>query len=1697
MKRSKFTSFLFSMVFGLFITAGLSAQVAAGSADCQDEVNITLGDNCDFAFDSLLVNSWKPSCLYIKDADGTTLVSVGDGTTGDCDCAIEVDSVSITRDTFVKSYTSAPIEGWIKKCGTTDTMYVLNGSISSAVSAAQGANIDNDAYALAAGDGFTCTTFTGPQDTMSNGLVVVELAADASKLSISCSAGITTIKDTSFTIMSTDTIFCMKFDTTHVDRFNEFSHETPLQWYPGAVIASADAAAVTMTGSGTKIPLGADATSSYTYHAYNPDCSNWCWGDINFEYKNTHVVTGGTKTDTQCEDYTDYSRGADRDYVANDNAFGVEFPRSTDSIEFVLNEMADNCISYTVTKMDRVSGDLCDDIVHIRDFTIHHPHSKIDSYAGPSDTVVVQAMTVMGMATEVNWPERVVTLQCNLIGDDLSPTAIAEYYASCGKGIVTKGEAAVDLGPLFESQYMSPPSDLGLTGFANETMCDKVVANADYNNYGVKRAMPYLLAREREDKWLKSKLSALEKSNNTSGVTPAHYTVDSLAVPINPNLCNVVVSYWDHKVVLCVGEYKVLRTWNAIDWCNGSTQEFVQTIHVVDDVIDKTFTMAPVEAKADDPWSCKFAMTIPSPGYFDRCSNDYVSISVKVGSKSTSVGSSFSFPLGMSTVTYTLTDDCGNTAQTTLNVTVIDKYPPAMVCTDELNVTLTGTAEGGGTAKVTPDMLNAGSRAGCSGELSYWIGRKSDIDYRSSFIALKAQQDDEANLDLSTGIATAMAQVGLSSTAVELDCDDQESVDLVLFAYNTATGYYSWCWSTVTVENKIPPVIVCEDVPLDCGDSIHPDWTGYPHAYAVCGEVDLTWEDEENLDALCYKGTITRTWTDNISGVQCVQILTITDDELSDTQFDPKTIKWPLHNTGETLTERDIPTTEIIIYDNNTHGECNRYTYTDYAVYRGSTAAVNLFKCTMDDAFECTIGGTNEPTWTDPTCGLVGMTSTDEEFTFNDGVCYKILRHWVVIDWCTYDPKDPNSDEVDNSWFIKNICEDDEYFQFGSDVDVDGYYTFTQEIKVVDDTPPVITGENVEVGVGAGNKPDADGESEACEGSIDVTATAEDFCGGDLVDGAELDWTVTVEAGSGSGKIVYPTGSSNGGNDEGEVPSNEGDYSSHTVTVTGEAGDVVTLKWRVTDGCNNVAEAVTTVTFIDDKAPVLLCYQDLSTNAMSTNGEAEVWAGDYGKAYDCDGEEVAVWFLLDEDGNPTDDTDTGTLSSNVTFDCSDLDGNTAASVEFRVWAVDGEGNYSFCEVTLRIVDSNGYCDSDNSGASLVGNLFTEDNDAVELAEVFMGEKSMMTGVDGQYAFDNNVMGLNYALEAAKNDNHLNGVSTLDLVLIQKHILGLDQLDSPFKVIAADINNDANVSAIDLVDLRKVILGITNEFTNNTSWRFGDGAQTFEDEFNPFPTFQEAINVDFLTADSDNDFIAIKVGDVSGNAIANRLMTDSRSNTNVAFAANDQLVNAGEIVSVSFNSNDFNGMNAFQFTLNTAGLEFTNAISGALEMSKENVAVFDGQLTAAWTSVEAVSTGDELFTLEFRALTDTRLSNAISMTSSITDARAYNSELERFNTTLVFNTEEGSTVGAAFELMQNSPNPFQNATTIGFNLGEAGPATLTVFDVTGKTVRVEAGNFDRGYNEVSLTKSELGTSGVLYYQLESGDFTATRKMILID
>jgi len=120
-------------------------------------------------------------------------------------------------------------------------------------------------------------------------------------------------------------------------------------------------------------------------------------------------------------------------------------------------------------------------------------------------------------------------------------------------------------------------------------------------------------------------------------------------------------------------------------------------------------------------------------------------------------------------------------------------------------------------------------------------------------------------------------------------------------------------------------------------------------------------------------------------------------------------------------------------------------------------------------------------------------------------------------------------------------------------------------------------------------------------------------------------------------------------------------------------------------------------------------------------------------------------------------------------------------------------------------------------------------------------------------------------------NHINGVSTFDLVLISKHILGIEPLMNPYKMIAADANKSGSITTFDIVELRKLILGVYTELPDNTSWRFVDKAYSFPNPSNPFANvFPENIFKSFPTTDLLNnfDFIAIKIGDLNGNAVAN-------------------------------------------------------------------------------------------------------------------------------------------------------------------------------------------------------------------------------------
>jgi len=61
-----------------------------------------------------------------------------------------------------------------------------------------------------------------------------------------------------------------------------------------------------------------------------------------------------------------------------------------------------------------------------------------------------------------------------------------------------------------------------------------------------------------------------------------------------------------------------------------------------------------------------------------------------------------------------------------------------------------------------------------------------------------------------------------------------------------------------------------------------------------------------------------------------------------------------------------------------------------------------------------------------------------------------------------------------------------------------------------------------------------------------------------------------------------------------------------------------------------------------------------------------------------------------------------------------------------------------------------------------------------------------------------------------------GLSGLDIVTMRKHILGFEELTTPWQLIAADVTGEGNSSSLDIVRLRKVILGFEDEFPNMLS-----------------------------------------------------------------------------------------------------------------------------------------------------------------------------------------------------------------------------------------------------------------------------------------
>jgi len=145
--------------------------------------------------------------------------------------------------------------------------------------------------------------------------------------------------------------------------------------------------------------------------------------------------------------------------------------------------------------------------------------------------------------------------------------------------------------------------------------------------------------------------------------------------------------------------------------------------------------------------------------------------------------------------------------------------------------------------------------------------------------------------------------------------------------------------------------------------------------------------------------------------------------------------------------------------------------------------------------------------------------------------------------------------------------------------------------------------------------------------------------------------------------------------------------------------------------------------------------------------------------------------------------------------------------------------------------------------------------------------STTTGAAGTFTFP--VAGMQDSLWVTpfRNDNAGNGISTFDVILLRRHILNISQLDSPYKLLAADVNNSGSITTLDMIIIQRIILGTESAFTAVPSWRFVPQNYVFPDPANPFGAFPPSSGYLFTFPNpaAEIRFIGIKSGDLNGSA----------------------------------------------------------------------------------------------------------------------------------------------------------------------------------------------------------------------------------------
>ena len=1175
--------------------------------------------------------------------------------------------------------------------------------------------------------------------------------------------------------------------------------------------------------------------------------------------------------------------------------------------------------------------------------------------------------------------------------------------------------------------------------------------------------------------------------------------------------CNTIVTFEDIILPRIGCTQRIMRRWSVNEWhCQGERDTtFTQLIEITDNqgpvltnclsTLDlNTNVLIPAPGGNYGDFSCGARVQLPVPDAVDNCSSDIsIDVTFPDGHIPNYDGSELSLPMGTNVVLYTVYDECFNSSTCHTAVNIVDNTPPIAICDQNTTVSLTS----GGTATVKPESFNDGSYDDC--KLHCTLVRRMDpstCECRTpeicelTFLGNRGGSNYYlSNYRISGTIAENRA-ASYGGGLVEFESPEEEAYvvaevrkiwsdrfwtgikrngNTFLTADHSPLPYTNWAPDQPSLglgEDcvMVTPGNVWNDA--SCASEQRyvlelPEGCGFSNGARFCCEdagsshmvvlrvvdfygnhndcmVNINVQDKSapsltcppnrtvNCDYIFDSNDLDRAFGAISIGESCgANIRTTVTDDFSECSIGTLTRVWEALAGSEPGAQVVSHCKQIITFTND-----DRFNGDDIVC---PESEIVLSGCENPSDFPPSVTGV--PMFTSGPCDIIGTDYDDQTFTFNNDsgdACFKILRTWEIVDWCRTD-------------FTES-------------------FTCHQVIQVSNSARPVISGDKpVNVCSFDSNCDNAD---------VVLEVFGEDDC----TTPENLRWTYEIFEGtisSGPTNFSNPIAKESGTGNQ-IVASGNFPLGSHLV------------RWTFLDGCGNSTTSDQPFTVANCKAATAYCINGVAVDLMPVDqdddgsvdfGMIEIWASDFdaGSFHPC-GYPVELSFSPDVNDRFR------------TFDCV-----TRGTQLVEIWATvttpTGEQIQTFCSTFIDIQDNMSSCSGQRS-VLVQGNVYTETNKSVDKVTVSLEGSSMEseTNLDGEYAFPNMGMGGDYIVNPYSNQEVLNGVSTLDLVAIQRHVLGIEQLDSPYKYIAADIDNNKVINGVDLVELRKLILGIYTEFPANDSWRFVDQNYSFTNSTNPLADgFTEDYEISSLDSDMLVDFVAVKIGDVNNSVEVGVEASGKPSGNRIAMTMGSAEQLTEDLVYIPVTIDEAALGMQLELTYDSELFQVVDIEGVNAEVTPSNFIINDNRVLLSWNSSVAVQ--GTVFNIIGMKKNAGSLDQAIHLVDNRLKSEIYNNKGEIF--TPVLNSSEK--LVTAFALTQNTPNPFNDITSVNINLVKANSVELKITNIQGMVVSSITREFTAGNHVVSISADELGSAGIYYLTATTSTSSETIKMVLID